>query len=114
MRKGIRPRYPPIVMTYINKDEASSLSGRGPLAVYRERIASGDLKNDPDQARVVDRLDQPPAPGSSGVQYPGQFEADNRARHASHIEVSDASWGALQGLASAMGVPMPVPSAAQP
>ncbi|WP_281701273.1 cell division protein ZapE [Acetobacter malorum] len=62
-------------MTYINKDEASSLSGRGPLAVYRERIASGDLKNDPDQARVVDRLDQlwhelatmpPPAPPAKG------------------------------------------------
>lgn len=62
-------------MTYINKDEASSFTGRGPLAVYRERIASGDLKNDPDQARVVERLDQlwhelatmpPPAPPAKG------------------------------------------------
>ncbi|OAG76393.1 ATPase [Acetobacter malorum] len=63
-------------MTYINKDEASSFTGRGPLAVYRERIASGDLKNDPDQARVVERLDQlwhelatmpPPAPPAKGA-----------------------------------------------
>nr|WP_298794671.1 cell division protein ZapE [uncultured Acetobacter sp.] len=58
-------------MTYINKDEASSFSGRGPLALYRERIASGELNSDADQARVVERLDQlwhelanqpPPAP----------------------------------------------------
>lgn len=58
-------------MTYINKDEASSFNGRGPLVLYRERIASGELNSDADQARVVERLDQlwhelanqsPPAP----------------------------------------------------
>lgn len=77
MRKDLSPRYRPIVMTYINKDGVSSVTGRGPLALYRERTASGDLNSDPDQARVVERLDQlwhelasmppPPAPARGGL-----------------------------------------------
>lgn len=46
------------IMTDMNMSGASAATRQGPLAVYRQRIASGDIKSDPDQARVVERLDQ--------------------------------------------------------
>lgn len=45
-------------MTDMNTSGASAATAQGPLAVYRQRIAGGDIKSDPDQARVVERLDQ--------------------------------------------------------
>ena len=49
-------------------------------------------------------LDCPPQPGVERVQYPGEYEAANRARHATHIELSDADWSALQTAAAESGV----------
>lgn len=45
----------------------------------------------------------PPAPGFAAVQYPGEFEARNRAAHADFIEIDDPTWHALQALASDLG-----------
>ncbi|WP_415471865.1 cell division protein ZapE [Acetobacter orientalis] len=42
----------------MNISGARALEQQGPLAVYQARIASGDLKSDPDQARVIERLNQ--------------------------------------------------------
>lgn len=42
----------------MNKNGARAMEQQGPLAVYQARIASGDLKSDPDQARVIERLNQ--------------------------------------------------------
>lgn len=46
------------IMTDMNMSGASAATRQGPLAVYQQRIATGDIKSDPDQARVVERLDQ--------------------------------------------------------
>ncbi|MFT9423999.1 MAG: cell division protein ZapE [Acetobacter syzygii] len=46
------------IMTDMNMSGAPAATRQGPLAVYRQRIATGDIKSDPDQARVVERLDQ--------------------------------------------------------
>jgi len=46
----------------------------------------------------------PPQAGGEGVQYPGEFEARNRARHATHIELGEASWKALADLAARLGI----------
>jgi L-lactate dehydrogenase len=46
----------------------------------------------------------PPALGSSGVQYPGQYEADNLLRHRDHIELGRGSWERLAALAKRLGV----------
>ncbi|MFT8431528.1 MAG: cell division protein ZapE [Acetobacter orientalis] len=45
-------------MNKMNISGARALEQQGPLAVYQARIASGDLKSDPDQARVIERLNQ--------------------------------------------------------
>jgi len=49
-------------------------------------------------------LSCPAQPGSEGVQYPGEYEARNRARNATHIELGDGSWKALADLAARLGV----------
>ncbi|MDB5732761.1 MAG: ldh [Variovorax sp.] len=45
-------------------------------------------------------LSCPPQPGGEGVQYPGQYEANNRARHATHIEPGESTWKSLLALAA--------------
>ncbi|MGO2959062.1 MAG: cell division protein ZapE [Acetobacter sp.] len=45
-------------MSENNKNEAHTVAQQGPMAVYQARIASGDLTSDPDQKRVIERLDQ--------------------------------------------------------
>ncbi|MCD7097597.1 Ldh family oxidoreductase [Stenotrophomonas sp. MMGLT7] len=54
----------------------------------------------------------PPQPGGSGVQYPGQYEAANQARHADHIELGQGSWDSLAELADKLGVALPEGTAA--
>lgn len=52
-------------------------------------------------------LSCPPQPGrgaEEGVQYPGEYEARHRARHATHIELGEAGWKALADLAARLGV----------
>jgi L-lactate dehydrogenase len=52
----------------------------------------------------------PPAPGFAAVQYPGEYEAGNRARHAAAIELDAATIASLQALAAALGTaPLAVP-----
>ncbi|MFT9387745.1 cell division protein ZapE [Acetobacter sp.] len=45
-------------MTQTDKSAPAASTRQGPLAVYRQRVAAGDLNSDPDQARVIERLDQ--------------------------------------------------------
>ena len=49
-------------------------------------------------------LSCPPQEGSEGVQYPGEYEARNRARHPTHIELGEGSWKALADLSARLGV----------
>ena len=49
-------------------------------------------------------LSCPPRPGGDAVQYPGQYEARNRERHATHIEVGAGAWKGLTALAAELGV----------
>jgi L-lactate dehydrogenase len=49
-------------------------------------------------------LSCPPQPGVEGVQYPGEYEARNRERHATHIELGKGSWKSLADLAARLGV----------
>lgn len=49
-------------------------------------------------------LSCPPQPGGEGVQYPGEYEARNRERHAAHIELGEGSWKALADLAARLGI----------
>jgi len=51
--------------------------------------------------------DTPPAPGFSRVQYPGEYEAHNRTRNATHLELDPAIWNALAELAQSLGVEVP-------
>lgn len=44
------------VMTQTDMNGASAATRLGPLAVYQQRIAAGELKSDPDQLRVITRL----------------------------------------------------------
>lgn len=44
------------IMTQTDMNGASAAIRLGPLAVYQQRIAAGELKSDPDQLRVVTRL----------------------------------------------------------
>ncbi len=50
----------------------------------------------------------PPQPGFDAVQYPGEYEAAQRARHADAIELDAATTAALRQLADGAGVPFPV------
>ena len=45
-------------MTQINKNVGQVAKQQTPLAVYRQRVASGELNDDPDQKRVLTRLDK--------------------------------------------------------
>ncbi|MEJ8814182.1 Ldh family oxidoreductase [Variovorax ureilyticus] len=51
--------------------------------------------------------DTPPAPGFDRVQYPGEYEAQNRERNATHLEMAPAIWRSLSGLAESLGVAVP-------
>ncbi|NHO15176.1 UNVERIFIED_CONTAM: cell division protein ZapE [Acetobacter peroxydans] len=45
-------------MTDRHENGPTAAMRQGPLAVYRQRVAAGELNGDPDQARVVERLDR--------------------------------------------------------
>lgn len=49
----------------------------------------------------------PPQPGSSGVQYPGEYEAANKAKNSQTIVLDDASWQALQKMGTELQVSIP-------
>ncbi|MCP3022104.1 Ldh family oxidoreductase [Cupriavidus basilensis] len=51
--------------------------------------------------------DTPPAPGFDSVQYPGEFEAANRALTTTHLDVNPAIWRNLETLAKELGVALP-------
>jgi L-lactate dehydrogenase len=52
-------------------------------------------------------LDCPPQPGVDRVQYPGEYEAMNRARNATHVSYDAAIWQGLAKLAEEVGVAVP-------
>lgn len=52
-------------------------------------------------------LSCPPQPGVDRVQYPGEYEAANRARHHDHVELTDTIWQSLGGLAGELNVSLP-------
>lgn len=49
----------------------------------------------------------PPAPGFQSVQYPGEYEAANRAAAATHLEINPHIWHNLEALAQSLGVAVP-------
>ncbi|AMG90482.1 Ldh family oxidoreductase [Bordetella parapertussis] len=53
----------------------------------------------------------PPQPGVDRVQYPGEYEAMNRARHAEAIEFEGAIWDSLAKLAQDLGAADALPRA---
>jgi uncharacterized oxidoreductase len=46
----------------------------------------------------------PPAPGFERVEVPGDYERRNRARWGDHIEIPDATWAGIVGLADQLGI----------
>ncbi|SDC49130.1 L-lactate dehydrogenase [Cupriavidus sp. YR651] len=51
--------------------------------------------------------DTPTAPGFDQVQYPGEYEAANRAAAATHLEINPNIWRNLETLALSLGVAVP-------
>jgi len=51
--------------------------------------------------------DTPPAPGFDRVQYPGEYEAANRALTATHLDINPAIWRNLETLAQSLQVAVP-------
>lgn len=51
--------------------------------------------------------DTPAAPGFDGVQYPGEYEAANRAIAATHLDINPAIWRNLEDLAVSLKVTVP-------
>lgn len=49
----------------------------------------------------------PPQPGVDGVQYPGEYEAKNRAANGEFIEFDDSIWKTMADLADKLGVAQP-------
>ncbi|WP_064576684.1 Ldh family oxidoreductase [Cupriavidus gilardii] len=49
----------------------------------------------------------PPAPGFDRVQYPGEYEADHRARTGDELDVNPAIWRNLARVAGDLGVALP-------
>jgi L-lactate dehydrogenase len=49
-------------------------------------------------------LSCPPVDGGEAVQYPGEYEAANRARHGEHIELDEGLYDGLAELAKTLGV----------
>ncbi|WP_369053962.1 Ldh family oxidoreductase [Burkholderia gladioli] len=49
----------------------------------------------------------PPQPGVDRVQYPGEYEADNRRRHHDHVELTAPIWATLEKMAGELGVSVP-------
>ncbi|MEJ2896187.1 Ldh family oxidoreductase [Bordetella avium] len=59
-------------------------------------------------AAFIDYLhDCPPQPGVDGVQYPGEYEAANRARNGDAISFAPAIWHKLAELGQELGVSAP-------
>jgi L-lactate dehydrogenase len=58
-------------------------------------------------------LDTPPQPGVDRVQYPGEYEAGNRAKHATHLTFDAAIWQGLSTLAHDLSVALPAHRAGQ-
>ncbi|MGN6662172.1 MAG: Ldh family oxidoreductase, partial [Achromobacter mucicolens] len=50
-----------------------------------------------------------PQPGVEAVQYPGEYEARNRAVNADSVEFDSRIWDGLTKLAVELGVPEAVP-----
>ncbi len=63
------------------------------------------------QAQIGNFIDYlhgcPPTAGGEGVQYPGEYEARNRERHAVAIELDGPSWEGLRQMAAELGVAVP-------
>jgi len=51
--------------------------------------------------------DTPTAPGFDQVQYPGEYEAANRAAASTHLEINANIWRNLEALAKDLGVDAP-------
>lgn len=49
----------------------------------------------------------PPAPGFDRVQYPGEYEAEHRARTGDALDIAPAIWRHLAALAGDLGVALP-------
>jgi L-lactate dehydrogenase len=49
----------------------------------------------------------PPQPGVDRVQYPGEYEAENRLRHHDHVELTAPIWASLEKMAGDLGVAVP-------
>jgi len=49
-------------------------------------------------------LSCPPLKGGEAVQYPGEFDAANRARHGEHIELDEGLYDGPNDLAKTLGV----------
>ncbi len=49
----------------------------------------------------------PPAPGFDGVQYPGEYEAENRKLAATHLDIDPNIWRNLEALAVSLKVTVP-------
>jgi len=63
------------------------------------------------QAFIDYLLGCPPAPGGSEVQYPGEYEARNRARHGETVPLAASTWTSLEALAGTLGVAVPAAAA---
>ncbi|VVE86999.1 Ldh family oxidoreductase [Pandoraea bronchicola] len=46
----------------------------------------------------------PPQPGFDRVQYPGEYEAENRKKHHDHIDLTPPIWASLTRMAAELGV----------
>lgn len=78
------------------------------LVLDPAHLADPDWLREEADAYIRYLLDCPPLQGGSGVQYPGQFEADQRVRHAEAIELDAPTVAALQALAAELGTaPLP-------
>ncbi|MNL74493.1 L-lactate dehydrogenase [compost metagenome] len=51
--------------------------------------------------------DTPPAPGVDRVQYPGEYEAANRAQASDTLNINPAIWRNLERLAQSLNVAVP-------
>ncbi|AKM32212.1 lactate dehydrogenase [Pandoraea faecigallinarum] len=49
----------------------------------------------------------PPQPGFDRVQYPGEYEAENRKKHHDHIDLTTPIWESLLKMATDLGVATP-------
>lgn len=78
------------------------------LVVDPARFADPQWLSDEADAYVEYLRTCPPQPGFVAVQYPGEYETAQRARHDDAIELDTATVAALHQLAAAAGVPFTV------